>query len=80
MIQPEQNCIDLGTALQMAQRLVSWCDRVRAMHAIVPGAAAQTSIEVDDVEFKIVITCNGPVNRQQQRHDTIADSDGDDGA
>lgn len=80
MTEADLNFIDVDTALKIARALVSWCDRVRTMHAIVPGAAAQTSIEIDDVEFKIVISCNGPAKREREPRDTIADSDGDDGA
>ena len=76
---PTQNIVDVDTALLLAQRLISWCDRVKTMHAFAPEArvTAQTSIDIDDHVFRVEISYLGPIDG---KHDTIADSDGDDGA
>lgn len=44
----------------IGEKIVEMCDRVKVMHAAIPGAQAKWVIEVDDIRYKVVITVDDP--------------------
>ncbi|WP_067734475.1 hypothetical protein [Novosphingobium naphthalenivorans] len=56
----DEELLDFDSAYRIASLIVEACDRVKPMHAIAPGAVATTAIEIDDIKFRIQISCEGP--------------------
>jgi hypothetical protein len=62
----------------LAAKVLHLADKVLFHNRFVPGASASTVIEIDDVRFRLSVS--QVIAEDTSAHDTIADSDGDDGA
>lgn len=44
----------------IGEKIVEMADRVKVMHAAIPGAQAKWVIEVDDISFNVVVSVSTP--------------------
>lgn len=45
---------------EIGEKIVEMTDRVKTVHAAIPGARATWVLEVDDIRFKVVVTVDQP--------------------
>lgn len=51
----------------IGEKIVEMADRVKVMHAAIPGAQAKWVIEMDDVRYRVVVTVDAPAPEEQQQ-------------
>jgi phosphoribosyl-ATP pyrophosphohydrolase len=44
----------------IGEKIVEMADRVKVMHAAIPGAQAKWIIEMDDVRYQVLVTVDAP--------------------
>mgnify|MGYP001209320058 CR=1 FL=1 len=50
---------------EIGQKIVEMTDRVKVVHAAMPGSQAKWVLEVDDVRFNVVVTVDTPAAAPQ---------------
>lgn len=51
-----EGLLALSDAVALGTKLAEMADRVKVMHAVIPGAQASWGFDVDDTHFKVVVT------------------------
>lgn len=76
---------DLGceayAQMRVGAKVIEMCDLVKVADASAPGAIATWGLVIDDIRYEVTVGV-GQQHAETVRHvhDTIGDSDGDDGA
>lgn len=50
----------------IGEKIVEMADRVKVMHAAIPGAQAKWVIEMDDVRYRVVVTVDAPESQMRE--------------
>lgn len=45
---------------EIASKIIEMADRVKVMHSVLPGAQATWVFELDDTEYRVVVSVNTP--------------------
>lgn len=45
---------------EIASKIIEMADRVKVMHSVMPGAQATWVFELDDIEYRVVVSVNTP--------------------
>lgn len=51
----DDDMLGWSDAHQIGEKIVEMCDRVRKIDPVVPGAQAKWGIEIDDIQFEIIV-------------------------
>ena len=52
----EEDLYDFEAASSVGSKVIEMADRVKAMHALVPGSQAVWNFSLDEVHFKVVVS------------------------
>lgn len=55
MAKDDDGLLGLDDASGIGFQIVEMADRVKAMHAIVPGAVARWKFKMDDIEYDVAV-------------------------